>query len=179
MNYIVLDLEATCWKSGNKYKNEIIEIGALMLNENKEIISEFSTFVKPLKFPVLSDFCTELTSIEQSDVENAPMFAEAIADFQDWINWNNNEYVLCSWGFYDKNQFISDCKLFGLSTDWVNPHISLKHQYAEINNLRRAIGMKGALEREKIALEGFHHRGIDDARNIAKIFIAYFEDWQF
>ena len=39
--------------------------------------------------------------------------------------------------------------------------------------------MKWALEKEKIQLEGTHHRGIDDARNIAKIFIKYFEEWDF
>lgn len=31
------------------------------------------------------------------------------------------------------------------------------------------MGMKGALEAMNIALEGIHHRGIDDARNIAKL----------
>ena len=41
------------------------------------------------------------------------------------------------------------------------------------------MGMKGALRNENIKLEGTHHRGIDDARNIAKIFLNCFEDWEF
>jgi inhibitor of KinA sporulation pathway (predicted exonuclease) len=39
--------------------------------------------------------------------------------------------------------------------------------------------MKGALEREGISMEGTHHRGIDDARNIAKIFVKDFESFKF
>ncbi|WP_255512454.1 hypothetical protein [Flagellimonas sp. S3867] len=35
--------------------------------------------------------------------------------------------------------------------------------------------MRRALNREGLNLEGTHHRGIDDARNISKIFKAYFD----
>ena len=41
------------------------------------------------------------------------------------------------------------------------------------------MGMKNALEFDKLKLDGTHHRGIDDAKNIAKIFIKYFEQWEF
>ena len=35
MNYIILDLEATCWKDRNENKqNEIIEIGALKIDKD-------------------------------------------------------------------------------------------------------------------------------------------------
>ncbi|WP_196890333.1 3'-5' exonuclease [Aureivirga marina] len=82
MKYIIFDLEATCWEKANGRKNEVIEIGAVMVNENKEIVSEFEQFVKPSKEPILSDFCTKLTSITQKDVENAPYFQEAIENFK-------------------------------------------------------------------------------------------------
>ncbi|MDC8003660.1 exonuclease domain-containing protein [Aureisphaera galaxeae] len=178
MNYIIFDLEATCWEGWDKSQNETIEIGAVLVNDRKEIISEFEQFVRPLKHPVLSDFCKDLTSITQSDVDNAPYFGEAIEKFKKWFN-NDEEYVLCSWGFYDKKQLESDCEIHGLNADWVEKHISLKHQYGKFKKLRRAIGMKNALLHEKMNLEGTHHRGIDDARNIAKIFIKYFEEWEF
>lgn len=65
-------------------------------------------------------------------------------------------------------------KFHKLDTSWTDNHISLKHQYADIIGLRRGVGMKKALSMEKIKLEGFHHRGIDDARNIVKIFLSKF-----
>ncbi|MEL6538912.1 MAG: hypothetical protein AAFQ98_26080 [Bacteroidota bacterium] len=64
-----------------------------------------------------------------------------------------------------------------LDKAWLRNHISLKHQYAKIKNLRRPMGMDGALKREGLSLEGTHHRGIDDARNITKIFKANFDHW--
>ncbi len=75
MNYIILDLEATCWKDRNNGKpNEIIEIGALKIDENGKTISEFSRFVKPKLNPTLSDFCMELTTIPQSEIDSASNF---------------------------------------------------------------------------------------------------------
>lgn len=179
MNYVILDLEATCWEGWNKSQNETIEIGAVLVSEEKIITSKFVQFIKPLKHPILSEFCKELTSIQQADVDNAPYFSEAISRFKEWFGYGEKDYFLCSWGFYDKKQFESDCQIHGLESNWVQPHISLKHQYAKFKNLKRAIGMKRALEQEGLTLEGTHHRGIDDARNIAKIFIKYFEQWDF
>ncbi len=179
MKYIILDLEATCWEGRSEGQNETIEIGAVMIDEQGKIESEFVQFIKPLKHPVLSDFCTQLTSIQQSDVDDAPYFNEAIEKFKTWFGCLDGNYLLCSWGFYDRKQFESDCKLHGLDTSWVEPHISLKHQYREILNLRRAIGMKRALLNEGMELDGTHHRGIDDARNIAKIFVKYMGQWRF
>ena len=148
MVYIVFDLEATCWEKRDNSPNETIEIGAVMINEKKEIIAEFEQFVKPLKHPILSDFCKELTSIRQDQVDNAPYFGEAKDNFLKWITAASPEYVLCSWGFYDKKQFQSDCQIYGIDTAWIEPHISLKHQHGKIMNLRRPIGMKRALQQE-------------------------------
>lgn len=178
MKYIIVDLEATCWERRDKQPNEIIEIGAVCINEEKQIISEFNSFVKPTVHTMLSDFCTELTSITQEQVDNAQLFPIVLEQFQDWMYSFGEEYLLCSWGFYDRVQFKNDCELHGLAVGWLEDHISLKHQYAVIRQTR-SMGMKNALKNEKITLEGIHHRGIDDAKNIAKIFIKLFDKWNF
>jgi inhibitor of KinA sporulation pathway (predicted exonuclease) len=178
MKYIILDLEATCWENNpQKNINEIIEIGAVCINEHKVIESEFNAFVKPILHSQLSSFCKQLTSITQADVDAAETFDKVVARFTTWIDLNN-EYILCSWGFYDKNQFIADCNLHKINTDWLIHHISLKHQYTVIKNLKKHVGMSASLKIEELKLEGTHHRGIDDAKNIAKIFLKKFEDWK-
>lgn len=178
MNYVILDLEATCWDSWEKQHNETIEIGAVLVNEHQEIVSEFCRFIKPLKHPILSDFCTELTSITQQDIDGANYFPQVIEEFKEWFGYSEDDYVLVSWGQYDRKQFESDCALYGIDSSWVKPHINLKKQYGEFKKLPRAIGMKNALKMEKLALNGIHHRGIDDARNITKIFLKYFDSWK-
>ena len=178
MNYIILDLEATCWKdSSNNKQNEIIEIGALKIDQNGNTVSKFSEFIKPKLNPELSDFCKELTTIEQADIDSAEPYNIVIDRFKKWINIKE-EYILCSWGFYDKKQFAKDCELHGTDKNWLTNHISLKHQYADIKKLRKPVGMGNALKKEGLKLDGTHHRGIDDARNIAKIFTANFNKWK-
>ena len=63
MHFVILDLEATCWDQWDRRDNETIEIGALLIDEEQNILSEFEQFVRPLKYPALSTFCTDLTSI--------------------------------------------------------------------------------------------------------------------
>lgn len=179
MNYIILDLEATCWKEKAPNQNEIIEIGAVCINDDQEKLGEYCRFIKPTLSPILSDFCTELTTIKQHDVDEAALFPEVLADFQKWIRSFQDDYWLCSWGFYDRSQFKKDCELHGLPTTWLKHHISLKHQHADIHNLSSPLGMGGAMKMEWLKLEGTHHRGIDDARNIAKIFLKNFDEWTF
>ena len=146
MNYIIVDLEATCWAKKGHSPNEIIEIGAICFNDQKENLGEFDIFVKPKVHPILSDFCTELTSITQEMVDTADPFPIALTKFKDWITSFEDPYLLCSWGFYDKKQFEKDCLLHELPVDWLDAHISLKHQFAKFKKLRRPMGMKGALK---------------------------------
>ena len=177
-NYIILDLEATCWDINiNNKPLETIEIGAIKYDSEYSKVSEFNCFVKPIMEPLLSQFCKNLTSINQHDIDNAKKFSEAVFEFQKWID-TSEEYLLCSWGFYDKKQLLFDCNLHEINTNWLFNHISLKHQYAKLKNLIRPIEMEAALKLENIFLDGVHHRGIDDARNIAKIFLKFKEAWQ-
>ena len=178
MNYIVLDLEATCWRDKRMTQSEIIEIGAVCVSEELDSLGEYCGFVQPMLAPILSPFCKELTSIRQDQVSSAPLFPESLQLFQDWIASFGEEYYLCSWGYYDKSQFKKDCQLHELPTAWLKNHISIKHQYAKVHNIA-PIGMRTALRREGFRLDGTHHRGIDDARNITKVFKANFEFFEF
>lgn len=175
MNYIIFDLESTCWEDNTLKQREIIEIGAVKLNESLMVVDEFQAFVKPKLYPDLSDFCKSLTSIQQADVENAYPFPEVIENFKQWIMKSGEDYILCSWGFYDKKQTKQDCELHNLDTEWINKHISIKHKFEELLGNGIKIEVPKALKVLNIPLEGTYHRGIDDAKNIAKIFVKVFD----
>ena len=183
MNFIIYDLEATCWETkteSNGKAQEIIEIGGLKINEYGEIMSRFESFVRPTIYPQLSDFCQRLTTITQVDVNQADTFPVVIEDFLDWIGLNDEEeYLLCSWGFFDKKAFAKNCQIHDLDDSWTTAHISLKHQYPRIKGLAYAIGLHKAVEREGFEFEGAHHRGIDDAINLSKIFIKLQHLWHY
>jgi len=178
MQYIIIDLEATCWENDRNKTSEIIEIGAVKLNDKLEIIDSFSKFIRPSLNPILSEFCTNLTSITQNDVDNAYFFDQVMTEFENWILSQGNDILFCSWGFYDKKQIIKECKIKNYSgkiLKLLDNHISLKHKFAELKKIEPC-GMGKALNILGIPLEGRHHRGIDDAKNITKIFIAIFSE---
>jgi 3'-5' exoribonuclease 1 len=180
MIFIVYDLEATCWEGRPPGKvQEIIEVGAIKVNRYGELLDSFCKFVRPVLSPNLSLFCRQLTGIDQIQVNRAGEFPEVIEAFQDWIDIYDEDYTLCSWGSFDKKMLIQDCELHDMESHWVEPHINIKRQYQEIKRLHRSRGLKVAVEKEGFEFTGEHHRGIDDARNLAKIFVKYLDDWYY
>jgi 3'-5' exoribonuclease 1 len=169
MRYVIVDLEATCWEKGtSREKMEIIEIGAVLLASGTGPVSkEFVSFIKPVATQELSAFCTELTTIRQEDVDQAEYFWTVFPQFVEWIG--EEPFRLCSWGAYDLNQFRTDCERhkMPLPASFEN-HINLKREFSRLKNVK-PMGMKGALAMMDIPLVGTHHRGIDDAQNIAKL----------
>jgi len=131
------------------------------------VSGEYQTFVRPKLNPFLSDFCTELTSIRQRDIDLAPDFPSALADFVEWTE-RYVPFVLASWGDYDRKQLHEDCELHGLEYPF-GKHVNLKKAFARLEGRCKQCGMRQALRMLQIPLDGTHHRGIDDARNIAKI----------
>jgi len=169
--FLVLDLEATCCdkESIKRHEMEIIEIGAVMVEaETLRVINEFQTFVKPVRNPVLTPFCKTLTSITQTQVEQAPGYADANVLLQKWLS-NYPNAVFGSWGDYDYNQFKQDSKFHKVPFPISYPHINLKKLFSNTQRLSEPYGMAEALQLAAIKLEGTHHRGIDDAKNIAKL----------
>lgn len=177
-NYIIYDLEATCWENMPPgYVQETIEIGAFRVNQYGEVRGKFNRFIRPVVHPILSPFCRQLTTITQEDINRARTFPVVIEEFWDWARIEEEDYVLCSWGSFDKKMFISDCLLHRMDTDWAEHHVNLKEQYKGFKRLRHSIGLRKAVEKEDILFTGVHHRGISDAENLAKLFLKFLGNW--
>lgn len=170
---IIFDLEATCEdKSINpNFDNETIEIGAVKV-VNHEIVDEFQIFIKPVRSQRLTTFCKELTHITQEQVDDGYTFRSAMTDFRKWAG-NDAEFL--SWGFYDRKQLERDSRYHRINADWLQNHRSIKHEHQAIKGLDRGVGVVKALRMEGLSFEGTHHRGIDDAKNIARIFLKVFK----
>lgn len=181
MQYIIYDLEATCWEPWEESRKipEIIEIGAIKVNEFAEAEDSFCRFVRPVRHPSLSMYCRNLTTIRQEDINRAKPFSEVAEAFLDWIRGDDDdEYLLCAWGDFDKKALIRDCQLHRIESDWCAPHINLKEQYQRLRHLTKPAGLKKAIEREGFDWTGEQHRAINDAYNLAKIFAKFLGDWR-
>ncbi|MFJ1792003.1 exonuclease domain-containing protein [Kitasatospora griseola] len=165
----VVDVEATCWDGAQPpgSVSEIIEIGLTVVDLSAgERLARHRILVRPARSAV-SGFCTELTGLTQQEVDRGVEFAEACrllaaehhAGARPWI----------SWGDYDRHQFTRQCRSTGTPYPFGRRHTNAKAVFTEAHGLRKRPGMAQALEIAGLPLEGRHHRGEDDAWNIAAL----------
>jgi inhibitor of KinA sporulation pathway (predicted exonuclease) len=160
--YLIVDFEATC-SDRNEFPREemeIIEIGALLLDrERLEVHSEFQSFIKPVRNPRLTEFCKDLTTIQQEQVDAAPGFTDVLKQFMAWLS-DTDSYRFCSWGAYDKKQLHQDCISHRADYPFDKRHTNLKAAFAKAQNLRKPVGVNAALHRLNMRFEGIPHRGL-------------------
>jgi len=113
LHYIVLDLEFNQDPESiidlslipgnlikkNKYPQEIIQIGAVKLDENLNIIEPFNRLVKPSIYGHISPFITELTGLTQETLNAGSHFSQVYSEFIQFSK--KSESVLCVWGMTD------------------------------------------------------------------------------
>lgn len=175
---LVIDLEATCWKERTQTRqySEIIEIGICEINiQNLEITKSEGIIVKPTTTEI-SDYCTELTSITQELVDRDGI------SFKDACEKLRNDYESFfkpwfSYGNYDRKQFFKQCEKENIYYPLNDTHINVKSLLSIFKNQNER-GMARALESLEMNLEGRHHRGVDDARNISKILISLIKNYR-
>ncbi|WP_418955452.1 exonuclease domain-containing protein [Streptomyces tritici] len=165
----VVDVEATCWDGQPPpgAVSEIIEIGLTVVDlAAGRRLERHRVLVRPERSRV-SAFCTELTGLTQEEVEGGVGFAEACrllarehgAGLRPWA----------SWGDYDRHQFTRQCGATGVRYPFGRVHTNAKAVFTEAYGLRKRPGMARALSLAGLPLEGRHHRGEDDAWNIAAL----------
>lgn len=165
---VIFDLEATCWEGDySPARMETIEIGAVRLDEEFRPLGEFSRLVRPLAEPELSGFCRSLTGISQEEAARAEPFPEVFPEFSRWAG--PGPLRMASWSDYDIQQLQRDCSRHGLRYPaLLESHIDLRYLFAKRRSMEPC-SMTRALELLRLPPEGRPHRGLDDAKNIARI----------
>lgn len=193
---IIFDLEATCWddrrpeadipKEGTPeyaqfiletyWQNndmETIQIGAVKVHyKTMDIISEFNIFIKPVIHPILSDFCINLTNIQQSTIDTSGVqYREA---FEKFVDWADNPRTYIGWGGGDYTLLHTDCSRHHKRTKetfrcfprykYVNGK-SLYQYWVGI----RSKSLKLSVNRANIKFEGEQHDALVDAKATVKV----------
>ncbi len=170
----VLDFEATCDGSKN-YDNEIIEFPSVLMRfdgTEYTVVSIFQQYCKPSRNPTVSNFCLELTGITQEMVNNGNKFINSLNDHHKWlINETNGNVIFVTCGAWDLGTvMINECKKWKTipPTTYLK-FVNISTEFKKFYKSSGGAGMKRMLEYLGIELTGRHHSGIDDCRNIAKI----------
>jgi inhibitor of KinA sporulation pathway (predicted exonuclease) len=166
---LVVDIEATCWEGAIPpgEEPEIIEIGLCVLDvASGERREKTSLLVRPERSAV-SPFCTQLTTLTQADVDAGRSFRDACALLKS--RYTAKDRIWASYGEYDRQQFERQCHSRGVPYPFGARHLNVKTLFALVHALPAEVGMAAALARQGLPLEGTHHRGADDAWNIAHL----------
>lgn len=171
----VMDFEATCEDGVRIKPQEIIEFPMVLLDgATLEVVDEFRTYVRPESRPQLSAFCTELTGIQQAQVDEAPLFKEALHLAQEFLTrhcGSDADGIACvTCGDWDLRSMLpAQCDLIGAHVPAVFQRwINIKRVF-EDGTGRLGSAMVTMLKDLGLKLEGRHHSGLDDCRNIARI----------
>ena len=176
MNYIVLDLEwnqAMSAKSSvfNKLpfrlRGEIIQIGAVKLDENMQPGDEFKIDIKPVFFKRMHHRVKKLTGFDKERLQGGISFEEGMALFQ---NWCGDDTVFLTWGYDDRGIMEQNIMLHDLDWDWIADWINLQLIYSvQTNGDNNQKALSAAMEFFEIEQTRIAHDALGDAYNTALV----------
>ncbi|MCD7882241.1 MAG: exonuclease domain-containing protein [Lachnospiraceae bacterium] len=179
MKHVVVDLEmnplAKEYKSEREIcRNEIIQIGAVLLDEDYIEIGTFSTLVKPQFNACIERNIQRLTKIQTEMVQNAPAFEEAIEMFLSWCQSVNDEITVYQWSESDCLQLMRELELKHIRPDLAKGLTSLVFQdlqkeFGDTLGVSRALSLKDAVMYAGEDFSGIAHNALYDARNTAAL----------
>ncbi len=114
MDYIVFDLEWNQSNTGQEVKEipfEIIEIGAVKLDEKFQIKSKFHRLIRPQIYQELHYITKSLIHIKMEELENKKFFPEIAEEF---LNWCGEDYIFCTWGPIDLMELQKNMRFYGM-----------------------------------------------------------------
>lgn len=152
---------------------EIIEIGAVMLNENLEEIDQFKVFVKPEFNSSICKKYEELTGISTNMVASATPFSKAYMEFVAWCG--SEDYEIYAWSDNDKIQIEREMLLKNYEKDseieYMFEHwIDFQKIFSEIIQSKRVLSLEKALNVCGITFLGQKHDALCDARNTSLLY---------
>lgn len=176
MNYVVLDMEwnqpgsadaAVLCSNGVCLKNEIIQIGAVKLDENKNICGKFERIVKPSVIKSMNRMVSKLTGITDETLKNGENFSDVIEELKQFCG---NDFVFLIWGYDDIRILVNNIKYHGMDLSWLPAHYNIQMIFCAQNNLeKRQYSLSFATEFCKIQLSNELHDALNDAEYTALV----------
>ena len=173
--YVVLDLEWNQNPCGRELPErnltfEIIEIGAVKLNDKLEIISEFNRLVRPQVYRELHYKISQVTHITMDELKaKGQPFETVMRDFEEWCG---PDAVYCTWGPMDLTELQRNIAYFGMENPFPKP--LLYYDVQKLYCLQYGDGstkesLDQAVQEQEVQEERPFHRALDDAYYTGRI----------
>lgn len=168
--YLFIDFEFTMPERNVRMKDfyaEIIEVGLVSVVDD-QITEQFSSYVTPVKFPILSERCKSFLHISQQQVDQGISFYELIRKLGEF----NNQYetTIVTWGNMDMKVLRHNCLAAGLTFPFKAVELDLSMEYKRFFGDQNQTGLWKAVQEYGKEGTGRHHRALDDALTTYNIF---------
>ncbi|MCH5253963.1 MAG: exonuclease domain-containing protein [Lachnospiraceae bacterium] len=174
--YVIVDLEMCMVPKPIRthrypWSAETIQIGAVLVDENLEIIDEFNTYVHP-EYGAIDGFIRNLTGISSFDVKDASKVKEALEQFVDWVP---EDAICVSWSNSDKKQICHEIEAKHINIPRLNMLLETwqdcQKTFSEKMDRKKQYRLSEALIAADIMFDENLHDGLVDAKNTAMLFI--------
>lgn len=180
MNYIVFDLEYNQHfnyhneKRKNLYKNkcpfEIIQIGAIKLDNNLQTLATFDKLVKPVLYKRIHPYVKKITGITRDQLSKEKSFSEIYAEFLDFVSPKDG--IFCIWGDSDMRELFNNIHYHKLDDSLVfKKYLDIQSHATKYLNYKKgnSIGLSTAVEMLNIPQKNDFHDAFNDAYYTSEI----------
>ncbi|MDP4144274.1 MAG: 3'-5' exonuclease [Bacillota bacterium] len=187
MSYIIFDLEFNQdynfvkdddYKKATNCPFEIIQIGAVKLDENLKILSCFCELVKPKIYNNIHPFVKKITGIRMSQLRSAKPFREVYKEFIEFIT--SDRTILCVWGMTDLKELFRNVQYHKLNSFLIpREYINVQFYASKLLNCPQGtnIGLRNSVELFNIPMTNTFHNALNDSIYTAEVFkIVYNEN---
>ena len=181
MNYIILDLEWNQSSTGEEEVTkvlpfEIVEIGAIKLNSEREMVGEFSELVKPQVYHEMHHITSKLIHLQMDQLEQGQDFVKVVKQF---FGWCGEDYMFCTWGPLDLTELQRNLRYYGMRplSDGPFKFLDVQKLFSiayEDKKSRRTL--EHAIDFLRIEKDIPFHRAFSDAYYTAKVLALMEED---
>ena len=177
MNYIVVDLE---WNQpmsfdshvyrevGDRLIFEMIQIGAVKVGENFEVVDSISIPIRPTHYVKIHPRIRKMTQLGAEELADAPQFLEAVDQFAAWCG---EDYTLLTWGCDDVSVLKQNMDFFGCKVN-LPPLCDIQRLFSDVYKSKERKGLKAAMEMLEIQPDEsrYFHNALHDAYYTALVF---------
>ena len=135
MEYIVMDME---WNQALTYSGmvkdpvflagEIIQIGAIKLNQALEVLDSFNERIAPQYYTELHPKVAEITKLSNRDLQKGKGFHTVFNSFCDWCG---DDFVFLVWGTEDLRILRKNMDLHNIDTSFMPPCFNLQNIFVD------------------------------------------------
>lgn len=173
-NYIVFDLEWNQSANGKErsiphFPFEIIEIGAVKLNEAFQMVDEFHRLIRPQVYTQMHHAISEVTHMDMKELRNSgELFPDAAADF---LSWCGGDAVFCTWGNMDLLELQRNMDYYHMDNPFPKPlfYYDVQKLYGLFCRENARISLDSAVEEQSLLENRPFHRALDDAYYTGKL----------